>query len=229
MVSDARAEPRRRARRADAVRNRQAIVDAALTVLAAQPEASLEEVAAEAKLSRRALYGHFASREELLDAVLVEGATRVAERLDHTEHPDPRVEIALYGALVWDSVDEVRALSRLVAQGAHRDRVARHLEPLRSQLREAVVRGVETAAIRTDIEAASLARLIEGAIQSALAEGTRTFAGPERGRRLMMLTCLGLAGLGAREAAELIDSSRTLRAALEGAVPYPQSPPWARA
>jgi AcrR family transcriptional regulator len=47
-----------------------AILDAATKVLSARPEASVEDVARAAGLSRQTVYAHFPSREALLDAAL---------------------------------------------------------------------------------------------------------------------------------------------------------------
>ena len=70
------AEPRarQRRRRADAEQNVTTILDAAARALSAQPEASVEDIARSAGLSRQTVYAHFLSREALLDAV-VERAT----------------------------------------------------------------------------------------------------------------------------------------------------------
>jgi AcrR family transcriptional regulator len=65
---------RQRRRRADAEQNVTAILDAATRALSAQPEASVEDIARSAGLSRQTVYAHFPSREALLDAV-VERAT----------------------------------------------------------------------------------------------------------------------------------------------------------
>lgn len=65
---------RQRRRRADAEQNVTAILDAAASALSVQPEASVEDIARSAGLSRQTVYAHFPSREALLDAV-VERAT----------------------------------------------------------------------------------------------------------------------------------------------------------
>lgn len=65
---------RQRRRRADAEQNLTTILDAATRALSAQPEASVEDIARSAGLSRQTVYAHFPSREALLDAV-VERAT----------------------------------------------------------------------------------------------------------------------------------------------------------
>src|SRR5215475_2078887 len=65
-----RAEHAGRARRADANRNVAAILDAAVTCLAASPDASMTDIAKAAGVGRVTLYGHFASREELRIAAI---------------------------------------------------------------------------------------------------------------------------------------------------------------
>src|ERR671929_2171950 len=74
-----------RKRRADAERNIQAIIEAALAALATDPDVSMAEIARRAGVVRATIYMHFPTREALLDAVmehavdLVAQATRQAE------------------------------------------------------------------------------------------------------------------------------------------------------
>jgi len=67
--------------RRDLVRNRRAIIDAALDALAANPGASMAEIARDAGLSRPTLYRHFPTREALSEAIRDEALTRAAEAL----------------------------------------------------------------------------------------------------------------------------------------------------
>ena len=62
--------------RADVLRNRGAILDAAVDVLASDPSASLADVARRAGLGRATLYRHFPSREALRDAIRQEALAR---------------------------------------------------------------------------------------------------------------------------------------------------------
>lgn len=68
---------RRRRQRSDARQNVVAILQAATEVLRSQPEASVDDIAKAAGLSRQTVYAHFPSREALLDAV-IEGAAAEA-------------------------------------------------------------------------------------------------------------------------------------------------------
>lgn len=67
--------------RADAVRNRAALLEAAAEVLATTPDASLAEVAARAGLGRATLYRHFENRDALLAGIQAEVLARAAEAL----------------------------------------------------------------------------------------------------------------------------------------------------
>lgn len=63
-------EPRLRRRRADAQRSIDAIVSAARTLLVERPDASMEEIADAAGVSRQTVYAHFSSREVLIATVV---------------------------------------------------------------------------------------------------------------------------------------------------------------
>src|SRR4051794_8556280 len=202
--------PSTRAPRRDATANREAILGAAAVALNEDIDASLESIAARAGLSRRAVYGHFATRDELLVEVFTRGARRLAALLDPVSHPDPLVEIALFGATLWAEVEHVRVSAALAVRGPHRAMVGTALDPARERLRETVRRGMESGRIRTDLDRETVTRLIENAAVSVLDEATRSRLTPEAGHRLVMLAGVGAAGMGWREAGELIASTPEL-------------------
>lgn len=59
-----------RKRRADALRSVESVVGAAVQVLNADPDASVEAIAVAAGVTRQTVYAHFRSREQLLRGVL---------------------------------------------------------------------------------------------------------------------------------------------------------------
>jgi AcrR family transcriptional regulator len=86
-------------RRAVGDRNRDAILEAAIQVLGAQPEAGIAEVAAAAGVGRATVYRHFASRDELIEALRERAGEEARLR---------------FAAARVDDGDPVEALQRIV-------------------------------------------------------------------------------------------------------------------
>lgn len=74
-------EPRRRRQRAEARRSAAAVLDAAVEVLGRHPDASMDEIATAAGVSRQTIYAHFPSRGALLQAVTEHVTAQVARGL----------------------------------------------------------------------------------------------------------------------------------------------------
>jgi AcrR family transcriptional regulator len=199
-----------RAPRRDAAENRVAILDAAISELNHDPDASLETIASAAGLSRRAIYGHFRTRDELVAELNDRGIARVTAALEPIRHPDARVALALVGARLWSEVEDVRVTAQLAIRGPRREIVGKGLEPVRRGVLAIVRQGIDAGQLRTDIDSSTLARLIEGAALSVLDEAVRADISHEEGHRLVMLVALSTAGLSWREAAELIAASPEL-------------------
>ncbi|MEV0436575.1 TetR/AcrR family transcriptional regulator [Nocardia sp. NPDC050413] len=68
-------------RRADATRSRAAILDAATRLLATQPDAGMAAIAAAAGVTRQTVYAHFASRNDLMNAVVDHTTARATEAI----------------------------------------------------------------------------------------------------------------------------------------------------
>ncbi|HEY4018940.1 MAG TPA: helix-turn-helix domain-containing protein [Pseudonocardiaceae bacterium] len=68
--------------RSDARRSIDAILNAARTLLGERSDASIEEIAAEANVTRQTVYAHFASRDALIAALIEAAAAEYAVLLD---------------------------------------------------------------------------------------------------------------------------------------------------
>lgn len=195
--------PPARGRRRDALENREALLEAAARVLRRDPEASIDAAAAEAGLSRRALYGHFASRDALLSELVERGTARIAAALADVRDDDPVLHVARIGIALWQEISEVKLVARVIVRGPLEREAARGLEPVRASLREAIERGAAVGAFRADVAPEIVARLVEESALSVLDEVVRSGLGDAQARRLVVVTALGVAGLGWREAGDI--------------------------
>jgi AcrR family transcriptional regulator len=192
--------------RSDATANRESLLAAARVELNQDSSASLETIAASAGLSRRSVYGHFASRDDLLRELLTLGSARVNAAVDTDRNDDPLIDLALVAAHLWREVENIRVMALFAIRGPFRGLTADNLAPLRARVLDDIVRGQELRVIRNDIDARTLAHLVEEGALMVLAEATTEPLSTDEGRALVMRVVLGLAGLGWREANDLIES-----------------------
>ena len=199
-----------RGRRRDAEQNRLALLAAAGTVLNRDPDASLDAIAGAAGLSRRAVYGHFATRDDLIRSLLAHRVSTVLAAVERIEHPDPPTLLALIGVTLWRQVESVRVMAQFALRGPFQHELAFALQPLRDRVRHAVTVGEQTGRVRDDIDAPTLARLVEGSVLSVLDEATRSPMDAATGERLVALSVLGILGFDAASARELIATTPEL-------------------
>jgi AcrR family transcriptional regulator len=160
-------------RRADAERSIAAILDAALGVLAARPEAGMGEIAAAAGVSRQTVYAHFPSREALLDAVAQRALAESLAAIDVARPgsgPPPEALDRLIGAW-WSAVARnARVLQALAgAPGAAGD--ARDLHaPIVDRLERLVARGQRSGDFDRASTPAWLAAAFLGLVHAAADE-----------------------------------------------------------
>ncbi len=199
-----------RAPRRDAAANREALMAAAVRLLNVDPAVPLEAIAAEAGLSRRSVYGHFATRDDLVREVTLRGAARIGAAAVPALSDDPVVQLAELGARLWAEVEHVRVMAQLTVRGPLMHDVGTALAPLRAFLLETVRRGVADGRMRADVDVETLAHLVEGSALAVLDEATVRDLDRAEGHRLVMLAVLGMVGLGWQEAGELVRSTPAL-------------------
>ncbi|MGW2149489.1 TetR/AcrR family transcriptional regulator [Nonomuraea bangladeshensis] len=182
------------ARRADAERNIAAILEAATRLLSADPAASVADIAKAAGVGRVTLYGHFPSREALVDAVL-EHAVGLADAVldDPTldERPAPEAMAALLRSS-WEVLDRHRRLFVAADRIMATERIREHHErPLR-RVERLIERGRREGDFRTDLPLPWLVTTFFSIIHSAAQERESGRLPAEDVERVLVTTMLSL-------------------------------------
>lgn len=144
--------PRRR-RRADAERSIAAILDAAVPLLGERPDASMEDIAEVAGVTRQTVYAHFSSRDALLGAVVARVTEQVAVAIDAAELDRGSATDALvrFVNASWQMLERTPLLLRLpVVPVGPREELDRH-EPITSRLAELIRRGQRAGEFDRDV------------------------------------------------------------------------------
>jgi TetR/AcrR family transcriptional regulator, mexCD-oprJ operon repressor len=141
-----------RPRRADAVRNITAILEAATECLSRDPDVSIAEIAAAAGVGRITLYGHFKTRAELVDAVLastVEQADRLLGATDASG--DPRAALVRLTTASWQIVDRFRNLTVVAMRELPPERMLAVHDLIMRRIESIIERGQRSGDFRTDL------------------------------------------------------------------------------
>jgi len=152
--------------RADAVRNRERVLEAAKAVFSAGgPEASLEAVARQAGVGIGTLYRHFPTREALFEAVYrreVEQLADLAEQLKTAAAPAEALRRWLRSNVAF--VATKKGMSKALALAAHRpsELSAYSFERLTKAVGALLDRAAAAGEIRGDISPEDLLRALIG-------------------------------------------------------------------
>lgn len=142
-------------RRADARRSIAAILDAGVTRLSAGSEVNVAEIARAAGVGRVTLYGHFPTKEALVDAVVAHAIARTSQALDAVDldtgpAPDALARLATSS---WQILNQHRQLMAAGMRHLSPQRMRAHHDQAMERVRALVVRGQADGDIRTDLPA----------------------------------------------------------------------------
>ncbi|MGA9633694.1 MAG: TetR family transcriptional regulator [Solirubrobacterales bacterium] len=140
-------------RRATAERNVESILDAAEALLRRRAQPSIAAVAKEAGVSRVTVYAHFATREDLLEAVVAR-ATRAASASIEDAKPgegDPSDALDRVITVSWNQLERHESVRRAAAEELSSDAIARTHESAARTLRRLIERGRRTGDFRDDL------------------------------------------------------------------------------
>jgi AcrR family transcriptional regulator len=173
------------ATRADARRNREAVIEAAITALAEDPNASMLDVAHAAGLGRTTVYRHFDSREELIVAlferVIVEARSATGEVIA-AGRPAAETLLAL-GPVMVSIGERFRFLNAHLTIGA--TALAESMETLDDPVRTFLVDAVASGELRDDAPLAWMQSIMQSAAMVTNAEINAGRLDPDVAGRLL--------------------------------------------
>lgn len=141
-----------RAKRADARRNIEAIIDAATRLLAVDPDASINDIAKAADVGRVTLYGHFDSRATLIREVVDRAIAQTDAALAQLDvDGDPRDALGRLLEATWHLTHRFGAVVVAGTQALPTEQLRRaHDEPA-ARVRGLLERGREAGEFRGDV------------------------------------------------------------------------------
>ena len=152
--------------RADARRNREAVLDAARTAFAAEGlSVPLDEIARRAGVGPGTLYRHFPTKEALFEAVVHDRLCRLAsEGAALRESPDPGAAFfAFIERLAAEAAPKRDLFDALAGAGVEiGPAVMAAVDDLRAQITHLLGQAQQAGAVRADIGGADLTALLSG-------------------------------------------------------------------
>jgi AcrR family transcriptional regulator len=162
------------ARRADARRNAEKILEAAIACLSRNPEASVSEIAQAAGVGRVTLYGHFASREALIQAALtrlLDEGDQVLATLDLSG--DPREAFRALIERGWLLTAQAGAVLEAARGTLPPGRIQElHAKPAQ-RVEDLIRRGQSEGVFRADLPASWLTSALHHLIKGAAVDVSR--------------------------------------------------------
>ena len=188
-------------------RNRARIVDAARRLWAQHPDASMEDVAREAGVVRRTLYGHFAHRDDLLMAVVAHAAevlAGIAERSTRRSSP-AAAELARLTLQVWSFARDWHLLG-ILAQQVDRAAMAQAAAPIDAAFRAVVRKGQRRGEFSNHLPVDAMTQILQvQAIRLHEMSGEGTWNGSPEDAAVAALVTVGVP---LADAVQLVDAER---------------------
>ncbi|MFI0721860.1 TetR/AcrR family transcriptional regulator [Streptomyces sp. NPDC021224] len=196
MVDSQETAPPPRRRRADAQRSIDAILNASRVVLGERPDASMDDIASAAGVTRQTVYAHFPSRDALVAALIEAAAAEYLTALDAAglDSAPPAEALAQFLDAGWRFL---RRHPMLLNPTAPRTPEPNHnalSDVVPPRLERLVTRGMDSGAFDVSLPAAWLAAAIVGLQHAAAAEVAAGHLLPDDAEALCLESALRLCG-----------------------------------
>ena len=175
--------------RADARRNVERILSVTTELIAADPGASMERVAAAAGVSRATLYHHFRSRDALMDALTDRSIGEITAALAEARADDGAAPEAMHRVLraAWQVIGRYRGLV-IVNQRLDRGELRARLAPALAPVLALIARGQRDGAFDPDLPAEWLLTTVIDLIHGASRQVTGGAMDPATAERALLRT-----------------------------------------
>jgi TetR/AcrR family transcriptional regulator, mexCD-oprJ operon repressor len=182
--------------RADARRNVELILAAAEACLARDPDASMSEIAAEAGLGRVTLYGHFSSRQSLIEAVVhrvLDAANAALNKVDLSGDPGEAFErlVDATWQVTMRSGSLIVAADKAIPATTVREA---HAGGLEERVRDLFATGQQSGAFQSDLPPEWLVATFHAVLHAAANEIDAGRLEPENASRVITSTMLATLG-----------------------------------
>lgn len=190
-AAEARPNGSVRERRADARRNIAAILDAALECLARDPQANIVDIAHAAGVGRVTLYGHFATRGQLIEAAFVHALRQAEQTLDAMDlSGDPVEALSRLAASSWQIMDRYRGALAAAQRELPLGRIRSHVDEPMIRVAALIGRGQRAGVVRSDLPTDWLVALFYTVMHGAVAEIAAGRLGADDAARVINATLL---------------------------------------
>ena len=180
-------------KRADARRNIEAIIDAATTLLAVNPDASVQDIAKAAGVGRVTLYGHFDSRTALIAEVATRAIAQTEISLNEIAlDGDPRDAMARLLVATWHLTHRFGGIVVAAGQALAPAEMRRAHEGPAKRVRALLERGRKQGRFRADMPVEWQITTIQAVLHAASAAVHRGEFTDEQAPRLVTETVLAV-------------------------------------
>lgn len=191
-----------------ALANRRRILEQASAELLRNPGATMEDIAVAAGIVRRTLYGHFPTREALLDGILDSAFEQVDRALDQVDlGAAPEVAAASITLGLWAVGNDFCLLLRLTDENL-RPRVRERLAPVRDIVAGLTAAGQQHGVFADHLPPEVLARILPEVVIALLEAHTDGAWTAEDAAGAAARACLVAAGMTADAATAVVHAAR---------------------